>query len=121
VKEVKPALWENLKVGLKSGKSLRGSVIGASDSDLTIKHFGHPVSIPKADIAEVDYIRFKPVSGAHRYFAQEAYGLQFLDPKMWQYLLRIDALLSVPLYDSASPEDNSPLTCTSHSAGTSSR
>jgi hypothetical protein len=56
-------------------------------------------------------VRFKPVSEAHKYYAQEAYGLQFLDPKAWQYLLRIDALMSVLLYDSTLPEDNSPLSC----------
>ena len=111
VKEVKPARFEGLDIRLKSGKSMSGSVISASDSDLTIKRFGRAIRILKQDIAQVNYIRFKPVSEGHRYFAQEAAGLQFLDPKTWQYLLRIDALQSVRIYDSAIPEDNSPISC----------
>jgi hypothetical protein len=69
------------------------------------------VKIPKHDISYVDYVRFKPVSEAHRYFAQEAAWGSFLDPKAWQYLLRIDAVMSVRIYDSTLPEDNSPLGC----------
>ena len=111
VKEVKPGPSENLELRLKSGKSMRGSVIHASDSDLTMKRFGRAVTISKQDIAEVDYVRFKPVSESHRYVAREAPELEFLDPKWWQYLLRIGALQSVRIYDSAIPEDNSPLSC----------
>jgi hypothetical protein len=111
VKEVKPGSWENLEIRLKSGKSMKGSVISASDSDLTIKQFGHAIKILKQDIAQVNYIRLKPVSETHRYLAQEAPGLEFLDPKWWQYLLRIGALQSVRIYDATIPEDNSPLSC----------
>jgi hypothetical protein len=97
--------------GGRSGKSLSGSELGATDSEITIKRLGHSVGIPKDDVIQAYYVRFKPVSEAHKYYAQEAYGLQFLDPKAWQYLLRIDALMSVLLYDSTLPEDNSPLSC----------
>jgi len=111
VKEVKPGPLENLEVRLKSGKSMSGSVISVSDSDLAIKRFGRAVNISKQNIAQVNYIRFKPVSESHRYLAREAPELQFLDPKAWQYLLRIGALQSVRIYDSTIPEDNSPLSC----------
>lgn len=118
VREVKPVRLETLESRLKTGKSIRGSFIGASDSDLTVKSFGRTAKISKLDIAEVNYVRFKPVSEGHRYFAQEAAGLQFLDPKAWQYLLRIDALMSVPIYDSAMPEDDAPLSCKNLRSGT---
>ena len=111
VEQVKPAASENLEIRLNSGKLMSGSVISTSDSDLTIRRFGRTLRILKQDIAQVNYVRFKPVSEAHKYFAREAAGLQFLDPKVWQYVLRIDALLSVRIYDSAIPEDNSPLSC----------
>jgi hypothetical protein len=111
VKEVKPGRSESLDIRLKSGKSMRGSVMHASDSDLTVKRFGRAVTIAKKDIAQINYVRFKPVSESHRYLAQEAPELEFLDPKWWQYLLRIDALQSIRIYDSTIPEDNSPLSC----------
>ena len=111
VKRVQPAPLEKLSVRLKSGRSMSGSVTNVSDSDLTIKRLGDSIKIPKHDIAQVDYIRFKPVSETHRYFAQEAVWLQFLDPKEWQYLPRIDALLSIRIYDIELPEDNSSLRC----------
>jgi hypothetical protein len=118
LKEVKPGPRETLAIRLKTGKSINGPFISASDSDLTIKRFGHTAKIPKQDITHVNYIRLKHVSWAHLYFAQEAAGLQFLDPKVWQYLLRINALLSVPIYDSAIPEDDSPLSCNKRGPGT---
>lgn len=111
VRHVEPGRLEALNVRLKSGKSMQGPVVTASESQITIKHYGRSVRIAKDEVAEVEYVRFKPVSEAHRYFAQEAAGLQLLDPKAWQYLLRIDALLPVRLYDASMPEDNSPLKC----------
>lgn len=92
VKRAQAASPESLTIRLRSGRVLTGPEISASDTGVTIKRFGRHVSTAKPDIAHVDYVRFKPVSEAHRYFAQEAAYLAVLDPKVWQYWLRIDAL-----------------------------
>jgi len=111
VKNVRTVMTESLEIRLKSGRSLSGSLVRASDSDLSLRRFGRSIKIPKLEIAQVNYVRFKPVSERHKYLAQEAPELEFLDPKWWQYLLRVDALQSVRIYDAAIPEDNSPLAC----------
>jgi hypothetical protein len=109
VKHIYPNKLENVKVRLKDGKTITGSTIQASDDRLTLKHLGRTVEASKREIAEVDYIRFKPVSEVHEYVQREGAGLQFLDPKMWQYLLRINAVMPVRIYEASLPEDDSPL------------
>jgi hypothetical protein len=111
VKQVHALPAERLTVVLKSGESLTGSEVSASDADLTIKRSGRTPNIPKDAVAKIDYLRFKPLSEAHLYNDRELAYLAIFDPKVLQYLLRIDAFMSVRLYDAALPEDDLPLTC----------
>lgn len=106
-----PAPREHLILALKSGQQLKAVSIRTSDSDLTFKTGGKQVTIAKSDIGRVLYVRFKPLSAGYQWFAQEAPYLVYFTPKGWQYALKINAMISVPLYDADLTEDDSPVTC----------
>ena len=107
--DAKAAKPEGLRVLLKSGQELSGSEVAASDETVSLKRIGKTTVIAKGDVVQVDYIRFKPLSDAHRYALQElAWGAIF-DPKVWQYWLKLDALMSVRIYDSRPNADCTPL------------
>ncbi len=56
-------------------------------------------------------MRFRPLSVNYKYMVQEAPLLVFFSPKTWQYALKINATMPVPIYDAALNEDNSPVVC----------
>ncbi len=114
VKQVNAVPPEKLSLRLKSGEEVIGSEAGASDTELAIKRSGRIRTLPKDDIEQVEYIRFKPLSEVHTYYLQEAAYLGIFDPKVWQYWLRIDAFISVRIYDATLPEDNLQLECHSN-------
>jgi hypothetical protein len=82
-----------------------------SAADLTLKSRGKQIVVPKIDISRVLYVRYKPLSVNYRWFAQEASIFASLSPKTWQYALKINAMISVLLYDSAMPEEDSLVGC----------
>lgn len=109
VMDAKAAKPEGLRLLLKSGQELSGSEVAATDGTVSLKRVGKTTVIAKGDVVEADYIRFKPLSDAHQYAIQElAWGAIF-DPKLWQYWLKLDALMSVRIYDSRLTEDCTPL------------
>jgi hypothetical protein len=110
--DAKAAKPEGLRVLLKSGQELSGSELAASDEALSLKRLGKTTVIAKKDIVQVDYIRFKPLSDAHKYTLQELAWAGVFDPKLWQYWLKLDAFMSVRIYDSRLPEDCTPLPLT---------
>jgi hypothetical protein len=54
---------ERLVVKQKSGKELKGSMIEATDTTLTIDRDGKPVAIPRADVHQVYVIEGKAAKG----------------------------------------------------------
>jgi hypothetical protein len=54
---------ENLIVKKMDGKQVKGEMIEASDTTLTIDHDGKPVSIPRADVRHVYVIEGKASKG----------------------------------------------------------
>lgn len=102
---------ERLRILLKSGQHLDVIPTGQSASELGYKSGGKDVAVQKSDVSKVLYVRYKPLSANYRYVAQEAPLLALFSPKTWQYGLKIDATMSVLLYDSSTPEDDSPVTC----------
>jgi hypothetical protein len=85
--------------------------VAASDTELTLKSGARPVTLPKSDISRVAYVRFKPLPAGYQWVVQEAPFLALFSPKTWQYALKIDAMMTVPLYDSGVSEDNSNVGC----------
>jgi hypothetical protein len=102
---------EPLMVALKSGRQMEAVPAATSAADLTLKSRGKQIVVPKIDISRVLYVRYKPVSVNYRWFAQEASIFALLSPKTWQYALKINAMISVLLYDSAMPEEDSLVGC----------
>ena len=54
---------EKLVVRQKDGKELKGEMIEASDTALTIDRNGKPLSIPRADVRQVSVIESKAAKG----------------------------------------------------------
>jgi hypothetical protein len=100
-----------MRILLKSGQHLDVITTGQSASELRHKSGGKEVTVQKSEVSKVLYVRFKPVSANYRYLAQEAPLLALFSPKTWQYGLKIDATMAVLLYDSSTPEGESPVTC----------
>lgn len=96
---------------LRSGQQMDASITG---SELMRRGGGGPAPIPKTEISRIVYVRFKPLPASYEWMAQESPILALFSPKTWQYALDINAMMSVPLYDSAMPEDDSPVICVEH-------
>lgn len=65
-------------------------------------------TIAKADIRYVFLVRFKPLTKSEEYLHQESADL--LAPRLWFDGLMLGRI-TVLLYNSALPEDNSPVGC----------
>lgn len=102
---------EHLMVALKSGRQVNIAPVATSASDLTFKSAGKSVIVRKLDISRVFYVRLKPLPDTYRFLAQEAPYLLLFSPKTWQNALKINAMMSVLLYDSTVSEDNSLVPC----------
>lgn len=111
VKQCVPGRREHLEVVLTSGRRMSVVPVAASDTELTLKSGARPVTLPKSDISRVAYVRFKPLPAGYQWVVQEAPFLALFSPKTWQYALKIDAMMTVPLYDSGVSEDNSNVGC----------
>jgi hypothetical protein len=96
---------EFVRVTDKRGLKREGRASKISDSEITLQKDGKIFTIPKADIAAVDYIRLKPVGDDANYEAR--HGL-FLRPETWSYAWGIPPKMAVRLYDSSVSETLQP-------------
>jgi hypothetical protein len=96
------------KVLTKNGRAYEGKIVSASDTGMTLLHPVGNTNLAKEDIAQVYYVRSKPMSEGAEHSAQELF---VVDPRLWPYFLNISPKISVRLYDSSMPEENAPVQC----------
>lgn len=99
------------KVGTKDGKRHSDTIRGATDTDITLADPAKEFTIAKADISRLEFVRYKPLSSTQEFYRDELGLLQIFDPDFYPRLFHIGDTMSVRLYDSSTPEDNSPVTC----------
>lgn len=97
-----------LRVVTKAGKQYEGSADPVGESGMTLVKGGKTVNILKNDVAQVYYVRLKPLSDSARYSDEESFPL---NPELWPYYWNIGVHMAVLLYDSSVPEDNSMIVC----------
>jgi len=99
---------QEVKVVKTDGKTYEGRLSTISETQLEIDRTGGKLEIAKGDVAQVYYLRPKPLTDSEKYSAQEDF---WVDPRLWPYYLHLVPRLPVRLYDSSLPEDNAPVRC----------
>jgi hypothetical protein len=107
VQNAMPGLHEFFRVTIQNGKVYKGKPAKITADSIELESR----SISKSEIKYVDYIRQKPTTDGMQYLGQEAPFLLFFDPEFYYRASGLPGRISVRLYDSAKPEDDSPLTC----------
>jgi len=102
---------EHLTVVLKTGRKISDRLAQPSAAGIALLSGAKPMAISKQDISQVLYVRFKPLPGGYESLVEEAPYLALFTPRFWQNALKINAMMTVLLYDSAAAEDNSPVAC----------
>jgi len=101
-----------LYVNTTSGKSNRGRLQKATGSSVTLADaFGKEVSLAKPEIARADFVQAKPLNDNQEFYWEELAAARIFDPALYPRLLHLGDKMQVRLYDSALPEDNSPIQC----------
>ncbi len=65
-------------------------------------------TIPKAQVATVDYIRAAPWRESAEWSYQEFGPLAVVNPAYWPHMVHANGKVVVPVYDSSLPEDDTP-------------
>lgn len=105
------SLHAKVLVHLKSGEVRQGKLVDVSEDELAVDS-GHKVRhIHKSEISTVDFFRPKPLSDSAAYADDELSWMKVFDPQLWPKLLGLRGALSVRVFDSSIPEDNSPIVC----------
>ena len=111
VGECVPGPREHLTVVLNTGQRIDTKRVALLVSEITIESGERSMTVPKRDVSRVLYVRFKPLPGGYEWMVQEAPFLALFSPKTWQNALKINAMMTVLLYDSTAGEDSSPVAC----------
>lgn len=101
-------LGQSVTIVKTDGTKYEGRVLATSDTQLELDQPGGKLTIAKSDIAQVYYLRYKPLTDSEKYSAQEDF---WIDPRLWPYYLHLAPKIPVRLYDSSLPEDNTPVRC----------
>lgn len=96
---------EFVRVTETRGIKREGRASKVSDSEIILEKDGKKSTVPKTDIAVVEYVRLKPVGDDANYEAR--HGL-FVRPETWPYALGIPPKMTVRLYDSSVSETLKP-------------
>jgi hypothetical protein len=104
VKESGPCLKERITVVTKRGEERTWIQPKLSDDSIGAEG----TTIAKADIQSVSYLRFRPYTDREEYLVRE--DVRLLSPRFWFDGLMLGKI-SVLLYRSGMPEDNSELRC----------
>jgi len=99
---------QEVKVVKADGNKYEGRLSAISDTQLELDRTGGKLTIAKADVAQVYYLRYKPLTDSEKYSAQEDF---WIDPRLWPYYLHLVPKLPVRLYDSSRVEDDTPVRC----------
>jgi hypothetical protein len=102
----------NFSVKTKDGRLHRGflSMVTAEEITLTDR-LGSASTFPKGQIAQVDYIREKPLSDTQEFYWEElGMGIIF-DPQLYPRLFHLGDTMPVTLYQSTLAEENSAVIC----------
>jgi hypothetical protein len=99
---------QDVKVVKTDGKTYEGRLSTISETQLELDRTDGKLEIEKGDVAQVYYLRPKPLTDSEKYSAQEDF---WIDPRLWPYYLHLVPSLPVRLYDSSLPEDNTPARC----------
>lgn len=110
VKAIRHDLDERARVLTKDGRKYQGKA-QTSDTDITIERSGKTTTVLKNNIAQVYFLTDRPASDSLDGVAEEEPGLAWLDPELWLYMAQKSNPITVRLYDSSLPEDNSPVNC----------
>ena len=86
-------------------QQVTGSGIGLADA------FGKETLIAKMEVSHVDYTRDRPLSDKQEFYWDELAMLRIFDPVLYPRLFHVGDKMLVRLYDSAVPEDDSPVQC----------
>lgn len=102
---------ESVYVLTKAGAHYKGKLLSTSSTMLSVGRQGKATQIARDRVSRVYYVREKPMTDGMIYSCQELTFLAFLDPRLIPYILHIPPKTSVPLYDAARPEDDTPYSC----------
>jgi hypothetical protein len=108
VEGLPPKTKEQVRVLTKDGREYEGKLVSTSDAEMTLIQTTGNMKLIKEDIAQVYYVRYKPLSEGAEHSAQEMF---VVDPRLWPHFFNISARFPVLLYDSSIPEDDSPVQC----------
>jgi hypothetical protein len=99
---------QEVRIVKKDGHKYEGRVFRISDTQLELDRPVGRLEVSKADVAQVYYLRYKPLTDSEKYSAQEDF---WVDPRLWPYYLKLSPKMPVRLYDSSRPEDDTPSRC----------
>lgn len=99
---------ERVLLVTQDGIQRKGKIIQVTGVGLKFEDRNESTGLPKSAVSQVYYVREKPVSAGVAYSAQE---MGIIDPRLWPYLFHIPPKIRVLLYDSSSPEEDSPTPC----------
>lgn len=100
-----------MSVTATDGKLHQGTLKEVTDSAITLRSLSTEVSLPKADLSRVDYIREKPLSDAGEYRWHELGPFMVFDPELYARMFHLGEIMEVRLYDSAVPEEDLSARC----------
>ena len=111
--EVRKNKWfkARMRVTTSSGKTYEGELRNATTSDVSIADASSEKTIAKSEISRVELIQGKPVSRSGEYWWDEAFPFQILDPELYPRLFHVGDTLSVRLYDTSMPQDDTIPRC----------
>ncbi len=100
---------EALVVVTKSGKTIKGTVVNAGSAGISIRHGLTTSNLPKLEVSTVDYLRWKPASDGFNLALEEAPWALIFYPEFYGRAAGVEGRVTVRLYDSSQPEDDSKL------------
>jgi hypothetical protein len=99
---------ERVRVATRKGNKYEGEVANVSAREITLRVRKNPKTIARADVAAVDYVRYKPPSNDAAFWMSEGV---LLTPETWVYVLGLQPKVSVRVFDGTKPENNIEITC----------
>ena len=99
----------SFRVVTVAGRQYLTKTLRVTNSDVTAEpQRGHEVTVPKAEVARVDYIRAAPWPEGVEQGYQEFGPLSVFNPGYWPHMLHFNGKITVPVYDASLPENDVP-------------
>jgi hypothetical protein len=100
-----------MEVTTADGKLHSGNLVDVTESAITLTEGDKDVTVAKADVSRIAFVRERPLSDSREYNLDELGPAVIFDPDLYPRLFHIGDTMSVRLYDSSMTEDNSPVAC----------